>query len=36
MIPELQVQIEERDHLVEMIRMLNVEYEKTEKLENIR
>lgn len=36
MIPELQNQIEERDHFVEMIRMLDAEYEKIEKLENIR
>ena len=36
MISELQEQIEERDRLAEMIRMLDAEYEKIEKLENIR
>ena len=36
MITELQEQIKKRDHLVEMIRTLDAEYEKIEKLENIR
>lgn len=36
MISELQKQVEERDHIIEMIRMLDAEFEKIEKLENIR
>lgn len=36
MIPELQEQIKERARIAEIIRMLDAEYERIERIENIR
>lgn len=36
MIPELQKQVEARDELIEMIKVLDGEYEKIEKMERVR